>query len=124
MFRLALLLLLATAAHADPSMSNIVNLSGSTAVLRPTLHPGAIAEMVFDNQTTNDRDDVKSYRAVLGDLVIPFNFEWQTGRAMVDDAIVLHPPEGVNCLPVDCRMQVKEHASGVLYLFRGQGVGM
>lgn len=121
-------LALTTAAHADPAMTNIVDLSGSTAMLQPTERPGAIAELTFDNRAVNGPQDIRGYRLqldlALGVLTVPFNFEWEVPGTNGDDAVVAHPPEGVTCLPTSCRLQIREYDIGTMWLFDTSGVGM
>lgn len=112
---LAILLWLAWPASADQ-----MTVTGSTITLQDTARAGAVAEVIFDNRMMNGPPDNGDYTLHHRDMTATFAFKWTGG----DDTIIITPPDGTVCLPVDCAMTVIEGGVGTLYLFSAEGVGM
>ncbi len=77
-------------------------------------------EVVFVNKGVNGADHNKTYDLAHGEFRAPFDFRYTAG----DDEITVRPPEGWACEPVTCEIAVPEVQQGIVYLFRGQDVGM
>jgi hypothetical protein len=98
------------------------DLSGSTITLQHTQRPGAEAEVHFDNLMRNGMQDEIGFDLTLNGLSVMVHFDWNvTGD---DDAILVTPPEGYTCEPVDCKLTLSEGDKGTLWLFSIEGVGM
>jgi hypothetical protein len=95
----------------------------SSITIGPADRPGALAKVTFRNEPVNggpnegDQPDL-----VFEGLVVGVRFYWQANGS-TDDAIELTPPEGVVCVP-SCYLQVHETATGHVYLYSHEGVGM
>lgn len=103
----------ATAPNAEPT----------TITLQPSERAGAVAEIVLHNQNVNSGLDEISTDLTLGALTVNVRFDWEADAGGAD-AVIATPPEGVVCMPTDCRLVVPEDGDGVLYLFSGEDVGM
>lgn len=113
---------LALALIAAPALADTVALKGSTVTLRPTERPGAMAEVEFYNDPSNDAADNGDHVLTLDGLEVGLRFTWNAAGS--DDRIELTPPEGVICDPRDCVLSLGEGDTGVVHLFSVEGVGM
>jgi hypothetical protein len=94
----------------------LLDISGTLVELHPPSDPAAMAEVVMLNIELNGAHDNGHYELHLDGLTVGLEFQWQAG-AFGEDAIVVTPPEGVFCEPVDCRIVVPEGQRGTVLLF-------
>ena len=113
---------LAVAAHAEVA-TDWVSISGTIVTLGPSDAPGAVAEVVMQNVAVNDGRDAGRYDLARPGLAVAVDFQWQVDAAGADAVTVL-PPDGLVCLPADCRAVVLEGFSGTVTLYDLEGVGM
>ena len=106
---------LSTPASADAASRNI---SGTTVKMQATTEPGAVAEIIFDNQPENGPGDNGTFTLTLGGLDVEVTFIWGVG----DDAITVIPPDGYFADPE--RLDVPEGGLGVLHIYSYEAVGM
>jgi hypothetical protein len=122
--------LLATAAASvvagflgGAAMADTIAIATSTVTLQASDRPGAIAEVVFDNNPTNDKGDEGARRLVGEGIAVTVTFDWDVDVSGADGISIL-PPEGVICDP-SCEIVVPEFGPpGVVWLFSGPDVGM
>lgn len=94
-------------------------ISGTVVTLQPSGIPGALAEVVMDNQITNSPLDNGEYQLALDGLEVGIHFTWDKYQG--DDAITIIPPDGVICDPADCVLQLPEGKSGMVVLYGWSG---
>jgi hypothetical protein len=98
----------------------LLDLSGTIITLQPSPDPAAVAEVVMDNVDLNDSRDNGTYPLSMPGLTVEVEFIWQHD-ASGDDAVVVLPPDGITCLPVDCTAVVPEGKRGGGDPFRLEG---
>jgi hypothetical protein len=81
-----------------------------------------VAEVQFDNRPQNGQLDEIDFDLTLNGLSVVVAFDWNV--VADDDAIMVTPPEGYTCDPVDCTLTLSEGARGTLWLFSVEAVGM
>lgn len=108
---------------ARPAAAGDILISGTRVVLEPSARVGAVAQVVVLNQPLNDGGDDGLYSVAMPGLRVDLVFAWNVGVAG-EDAVTVIPPEGLACLPVDCRVVVLERDAGVVTLYPLDGVGM
>lgn len=96
----------------------------TTVTLQPTQRPGAVAEVVLHNENINGHLDEIATELTHGAITIGVRFDWEADPMSGADAVVVTPPEGLICLPTDCRLVVEESRTGTLWLFSTEDVGM
>lgn len=99
----------------------MLDISGTTITFGPTDHPVAVAEIWMHNKNTNSEHDEKIFVMSYDDLVIEIEFDWGRGR-FGEDAMIVTPPLGYTCEPVNCEAVVLESFSGVVYLLPYAGM--
>jgi hypothetical protein len=128
MIRLALCICIAATPVMADSGYTIDHFAGpqqepSSISIGPADRPGALAKVTFRNEPVNggpnegDQPDLE-----FSGFVVGVRFYWQA-NGTTDDAIELTPPEGVVCVP-SCYLQVHETATGDVYLYSHEAVGM
>lgn len=111
------LLLTATAAMADDT----VILNGTRVQLQPTVRPGAVAQIEFENRAVNAGNDNGEYALTMGDVSAAFTFTWNA-EARGDDRISVTVPEGFVAVPRE--LTVPEGETQILHIYSTEGVGM
>lgn len=104
-----------------PAYAEPLNLSGSTITVQTTDAPGALAEVIFDNQDRNGPQDEGEHALSGAGLTLSVLFDWDARGS--SDRITLTPPEGVICLP-ECTLDLPERSVGSILLYSLQSVGM
>jgi hypothetical protein len=128
MIRLALCICIAATPVMADSGYTIDHFAGpqqepSSISIGPADRPGALAKVTFRNEPVNGGPNEGDQPDLLFDgLVVGVRFYWQA-NGTTDDAIELTPPEGVVCVP-SCYLQVHETATGHVYLYSHEAVGM
>lgn len=102
-------------------LASVLNLSETTITIQPTVEPGAIAEVVFDNELVNGPFHEGSKTIDLGDLSVVVTFDWEADP-LGADAITVTPPDGIICKPASCTLIVNEGDVGTLYLYEWVGL--
>ena len=97
------------------SMAFALDISGSTVTVQPTDEPGAVAEVVFDNQLHNSWADDGDYVAAMPGLSVGVRFAWEV-NPFGSDAVTITPPDGLICDPASCRIEAMEGFTGRLIL--------
>lgn len=88
-----------------------LSLSGTIIDIAPTDDQGAVAEVTIANAERNGPQDDGTYTLPFADGLISVVFTWDAGLDG-DDRIVVLPPAGFTCLPVDCTAVVPENGNG------------
>jgi hypothetical protein len=88
-----------------------LSLSGTIIDIAPTNEAGAVAEVTIHNLEMNGPHDDGSYVLPFADGLIGVNFTWDGGIDGADMILVI-PPAGFTCLPVDCMAVVPENGNG------------
>lgn len=109
---------LATTATAEDQQ--LIRLS--SVMLKPSEKPGAVAEVVFDNTSTNLPNDDTTFPLDLGAVSISVEFIFNEG-GFGSDTIIVNPGELI-CVPSDCRLNTPEGFVQTIYLYDLEGVGM
>lgn len=112
---------IALGALFSPAYAEPLNLSGSTITVQATDAPGALAEVIFDNQDRNGPQDEGEHPLSGAGLTLSVLFDWDAHGS--SDRITLTPPEGVICLP-ECTLDLPERSVGSIMLYSLQSVGM
>ena len=97
-----------------------LTISGSTVTLEPSADPAAIADVVFVNDLSNDGSDTGDYILSQDGLQIGVAFVWNANFIGADQIIVT-PPVGMTCRPVNCSVTVIEGTTGRVTLLPYQG---
>lgn len=98
-----------------------LDISGTTITFGPTDHPVAVAEVWMFNQNNNTQFDERNYVMTYEGLTIQIQFDWDRGRHG-EDAMIVTPPVGYICEPINCEAVVTESFSGVIYIVPFMGV--
>ncbi len=94
----------------------------STVTIRATSEPGAVAEIIFRNESVNGPSDHDTFAPVtLGDLTVEISFTWQA-RADGADAITARPPDGFFAVPET--LVVVEGGTGSMLIYPRDFKGM
>ena len=101
-------------------IASILDLSGTIIALQPTTAPGAIAEVTMNNFPANGPQDEGTHALTHDGLTVSVTFDWDQDGGQ-SDAITVTPPDGVICIPADCRLTLPEGAKGVVILYAWQG---
>ena len=97
-----------------------LDISGSTVTLEPSADPQAFADVVFHNQLSNGPRDTGEYTLSQDGITIGVAFTWDRNFVGMDQ-IVVTPPAGMTCIPVDCTATVVEGQTGRVTLLPWQG---
>lgn len=97
-----------------------LDISGSTVTLEPSADPAAFADVVFVNDLSNGPTDTGSYTLVQDGITVDVAFTWDANFIGMDQ-VVITPPLGMTCLPVECMVTVIEGQTGRVTLFWYQG---
>jgi hypothetical protein len=90
----------------------------TTVTLQDTAHPGAVAEIVFDNRPVNGPNDNGDYHLSHNGLSVTVRFEWDMdGDA--DGIEVFAPPGFIAVPPI---LAVHEGMTGTVLIFSDEGV--
>ena len=107
---------------ALPTQAETVNLLGTTITLQDSARPAAVAEIRVYNTPNNGAYHDGTYPMSHNGLSLTAQFIWNfEGR---NDAVIVTPPDGYSCDPVDCMLSLPESTGGTIYLFSLEGVGM
>lgn len=96
----------------------------TTVTLQPTQRAGAVAEVVLHNENINGSLDEITTELTHGAITVGVRFDWEADPMSGADAVIVTPPEGLICLPTDCKLVVEEGHTGTLWLFSVEDVGM
>jgi hypothetical protein len=124
MIRAAILCALASPVAAQDSVQvgpADAILGVTTVTLQPTDAPGAVAEVVFSNSQVNVPRDQVQYVLVMGDLTAGVSFALNVDP-LGSDQITVNVPEGYIASPET--ITVQENASGTVFIYSADGVGM
>lgn len=101
-------------------------IAGSMVIMGPVEIPetapeNAVAQIIFENTSTNSELDNKEHLLSLEgfDVFVRFHFNSGVGGA---DSIIVTPPIGWTCDPVDCRLELLEGYSGIMFLMPWEGM--
>lgn len=97
-----------------------LDISGSTVTLEPSADPAAFADVVFVNDLSNGPTDTGTYTLVQDGITVGVAFTWDANFIGMDQ-VVITPPLGITCLPVECMVTVIEGQTGRVTLFWYQG---
>ena len=111
---MAATLALSTAMVAWVAFAETQDVNGSSVTLQPSDMPGAVAEVIFYNKSSNGPPQDGAYR--VGDVA--FTFKWTAD----EDSITIEPPPGLVCYPT-CVISIPEDSTGKIYLMPIEGVG-
>lgn len=103
------------------TLALLLDLSGTIIELRPSETPRAEAEVVMRNLPLNGPHDNGVYTLSLGELVVGVEFVWEFGPEGEDGLLVI-PPDGMICEPLDCIMSPAEGFEGKVTLFPWEGM--
>ena len=96
------------------------SLSGSIVRLQPTMQPGAVAEVIFENRAVNSPIDVSTFPLDLAGVTVQITFRWNTNPAGDDEIVIETDPDHV----VGRRdLVVHEGQSGTAYIYPLESVG-
>lgn len=109
MLRIATLALIASPAVAGDTYSWGSMFYGSTITLQPTQTPGAVAEVVFANETVH-ADEVVTFTLDLDGLAVEVTAV--VGRGLTPDEMTVVAPEGYLAVPPE--ISVAEGEVGVI----------
>lgn len=113
---------LAAVAWAYPARpQDMRDVSGSIVRIQPTVRPGAVAEIQFENIDNNGPADNGSFPLVLDGLTAEIRFTWNIDDR-TEDAITVTVPDGYVAVPPT--LVVPEHTTGTVLIFPLEGVGM
>jgi hypothetical protein len=90
---------------------------GSTVTLRPTVEPGAVAELFFDNTGADDGGRIRHVFDLGGHRV-----EAELGLPEYPDTISVTPADGYIAVP-DV-LTIPDGQTGVVLIYKTEGVGM
>jgi hypothetical protein len=90
---------------------------GSTVTLRPTVEPGAVAELFFDNTGADDGGRIRHVFDLGGHRV-----EAELGLPEYPDTISVTPADGYIAVP-DV-LTIPDGTTGVVLIYKTEGVGM
>lgn len=96
-------------------------ISGSLVILGPTEYPNAIAQVEFRNQNTNSNYDQRDYALSNDEVDLIVTFDYNVDKSG-QDSVLVTPPIGWTCLPLDCRLTLMEGYSDFIYLFPWEGM--
>jgi hypothetical protein len=95
----------------------------SSVSIGPADRPGALAKVVFQNEQVNGApNNGRMPDLDFNGLLVGVRFYWQS-NVHGHDAIELTPPDGVVCVP-SCFLELPETATGHVYLYSHEAVGM
>lgn len=115
---LFLLACLAGPAFADPTAI----ISGSYFELRPTIEPGAVAELHFRNAPTNGQADERAERTLsLGNVSVVIVFDWDVS-VIGEDAVTITTDADHFSHPEV--LTVRESRDGIALIYPLNAVGM
>jgi hypothetical protein len=97
-----------------------MNLSGTIIALLYATTPPAEYEVQIHNNMSNGPHDDGVYTLHLDGVDVPFRFHWEYGPDG-EDAVIVDPPPGYICDPIDCTAVVPELGRGVVYLIPYMG---
>lgn len=98
-----------------------LDISGSKVTMEPPADPSAFADVVFYNDLSNGPTDTGAYILQDFGVVIGIKFTWDASFIGADQIIVT-PPMGMTCIPVDCTVTVIEGQTGRVALFEFVGM--
>lgn len=98
---------------AGMASAESVDVSHSTLTLQGTEEPGAVAELVFDNNATNSAGDNGIYTLTHEGLSVAVQFEWNAGGTA--DRITVEAPEGYIASPRS--LDVQEHRVERIFIY-------
>lgn len=99
---------------ALPAQAETRDISGSLVTLQPTDHPGAVAEIEFENNAVNGPADNSTFTLTLNEMEVRVEYTWNAEGGQ-NDRITVEPPEGFVAVPRT--LDVTEHTTGVVHLF-------
>lgn len=102
-------------------LSMLLDLSGSLIVMQDTTNPLADAEIVFENVDRNGAHENGEYVVEHDGKSAIVEFRWNYD-GFGEDAILVTPPDGMICDPIDCILSVPEGTTRTLYLIPWAGM--
>lgn len=99
----------------------LLDISGTHVTLGPTDHSFAYAEVWLHNEASNSASDEATHVMLYDGLSVSVTFDWERGL-YGEDAIIVTPPDGYVCEPINCEAIVMETFSGVIYLVPFMGM--
>jgi hypothetical protein len=100
---------------AAPAFAETVAIATSTVTLQATDAPGAVAELVFQNDPTNGPQNDGNYTLSIDGLTVTFRFEWDAMGS--DDGLRISVPEGFTVMPPF--LAVPEGGTGRALIYAG-----
>ena len=92
----------------------------SDVSIHPTTRPGALAEIRFQNRSTDADTMAGAFTLTLDGLTV--DVTGIVGRGAEPDEIRVTPPEGIMCAP-SCTLVIPDGSNGVVWLYSTEGVG-
>lgn len=118
MTRLSIMHFLHIALAAMPAWADTISISGTKVTIREGDSP-VVAIITQWNSPSNMPGDNGPIVLTLPHLRVNATFIY--GDGLVADDLIVTPPDGTYCDPVDCVLRVEEEDSGVLRLMEWVG---
>jgi HAMP domain-containing protein len=94
----------------------------SSVTILPSVVPGQLAVVTFDNRHVNQEEDNGIREIGTADVAVAVRFTFDFNSVTGADRIDVTPPSGVTCDPEDCGVTVMEGLSGRVVLFDWRGM--
>ena len=110
---------IAALAWSLPAFADPLSISGTIVDLQPAEAP-AVAVVTMANVSLNGPLDDAIYPLAMPGLIIEVRFTWEHDETGADSLLVM-PPDGMICDPLDCLMVVQEGQHGRVLLIEWIG---
>jgi len=88
----------------------------TTVTIEPSAAPGEWATVTLNNRLVNDGNDTAQYNVMMDGVPVGIFYEWDRDPVSGADGITVTPPQGMTCIPQDCRLTVQEGQSGSMVI--------